>query len=130
MNIELRRYKILSETCDGCIYINGHLICDTAEPSALRLPEGEYNVTFRKHPKYGHRAPYLVNHRDGSLIDKGFLIHGNGVFNAKRNDILLGEKCVPGVVVNSRKHFDPLVKRLEKALKNKLSTVTLTITEG
>lgn len=126
MNIELRRYKIMPETCDGCIYINGKYLCDTAEPSALRLPEGEYNVTFRKHPKFGHRAPYLqrVSDRRG-----GFIVHGNGVYHAKRNDILMGEKCVPGVVLRSMDYFKPLVKRLEKAFKNK-TIVTLSISES
>jgi len=126
MNIELKRYRILPETCDGCIYINGKYVCDTAEPSSLRLPEGEYRVTFRKHPKYGHRAPYLQN-----VLDRhaGFIVHGNGVYHARRNDILIGEECAPGIVVCSRKYFDPLVKRLEKAFKNK-NIVTLTISES
>jgi len=126
MNIELKRYRIMPETCDGCIYIRGNLVCDTAEPSPLRLPEGEYRVTFRKHPIHGHRAPFLQS-EDKAF--KGFLIHGNGVIHAQRNDILIGDTCVPGVVVCSRKYFDALVKRLEKAFKNKY-TVTLTISES
>jgi len=126
MNIELKRYKIQPDTCDGCIYINGKLICDTAEPSQQRLPEGLYRVTFRKHPVYGHRAPHL---QSLTTTASGFLIHGNGVFHARRNDILLGETCVPGIVLRSMDYFRPLVKRLEKALRRKTGIVTLTITE-
>jgi len=107
MIITLTRYRILPDSCDGTLSIDGVRYCDTAEPTPLMIPEGTYPVSFRRHPVQRHRAPYL---------GRGYyLINGSGVFHPTRGDILLGEHIVPGCVKCSRTYFDPLVKRLEKA---------------
>jgi len=120
MIIKLVRYRIRENSCDGMLYLDGIHHCDTAEPTKLMLPEGIYEVTFRKHPVHEHRAPYIAA--------STFMIHGNGIYNAKNGDILLGEFTYPGVVVRSRDYFDPLVKRLEKVF-SRGGKVTLIISK-
>lgn len=126
MIIQLIRYRVRPDSCDGLLSIDGVHYCDTAEPTRLMLPEGIYNVTFSKHPVYKHRAPCLAC---PELAEQAFMIHGNGVYAAKSGDILLGEFACPGVVLCSRKYFDPLIKRLEKAF-HRGTKVTLVITKS
>lgn len=127
MIIKLVRYRIRPDSCDGLLTIDGVHYCDTAEPTPLMLSEGIYDVRFRKHPVLGHRAPCIIP----STLNpqpSTFIVHGNGVYNAKSGDILLGEFVYPGIVLRSRTYFDPLIKRLEKAFARG-TRVTLIITK-
>ena len=129
MEIIIKRYRIRPESTDGVMLIDGQRFCDTAEPTLLMVPPGKYKVTFRKHPKQHHRAPYATP-MEGSSKVSTFITHGNGVYHPKRNDILIGEHIVPGCLKCSKdRYFIPLCKRLEKVFARNREEVTLTITE-
>jgi len=130
MRMYLNRTRTRQDTTDGVLLSQqGNLICDTAEHTPTRLPAGTYKVVFKKHK--GHRTPYaapLLSPQKGENSlplgeGKGrgaYIEYGNGVRARKfGTTIIVGEHLVPGVVLNSRTHFDQLVKRIEKVFKRK-----------
>ena len=137
MRMYLNRTRTRQDTTDGVLLSQqGNLICDTAEHTPTRLPAGTYKVVFKKHK--GHRTPYAApyatplptspqgeeqgSHPKGDLggLRGAYIEYGNGVHARKfGTTIIVGEHLVPGVVLNSRKCFDQIVKRIEKVFKRK-----------
>ena len=115
----------LYRTCTRQLTTDGELvnelgthICDTAEHTLHRLPEGTYRIVLKKHTKLRHRAPCILPQDGDAGGAQGWLIHGNGVHGRDFGaGILMGEHLVPGVVIRSHPYFGRFVKRMEKALK-------------
>lgn len=108
---------------------HGSPICNTAEHTLHKLPEGTYQLSLQRHHRLGHRALLLQRHhrlgRRTLLLQRhhtptamAWIIHGNGVYGkAFGASIVVGEYLVPGVVVRSYPYFERLLKRIEKVIK-------------
>lgn len=48
MNISIVRYRLKNESIDGCLYIDGQHICDTAENAKYHISVGTYPVAAAK----------------------------------------------------------------------------------
>ena len=59
MNIELRRYRIKSDTIDGQIFIDGAKVCDCAENAHHCLPPGEYQIIVHKCRHHARKMPVI-----------------------------------------------------------------------
>lgn len=46
MNILITRTTVNEQTTDGCLYIDGQHVCDTAEATPTLLPKGTYSVVL------------------------------------------------------------------------------------
>jgi len=120
MKMYLNRTRTRQDTTDGVLFSQQRMrICDTAEHTPTRLPAGTYKVVIKVHPGKKHRALCLLS-TDENKKAAGFLINGNGVHKKGfGSTIIVGEHLIPGVVLNSRTHFEKLFRRVELTILRK-----------
>ena len=146
MNIEIRRYRIRTETIDGQLFINGSTkICDTAENALHALPAGDYKVHVCKCKRHARKMPIVCLEGSTLPCDRckklpytGFnttmpiycpmLTAGNGVYNRNDGAILLGEYIAPGCLKHPKDNFDRVYEMIRKAAERN-HQITLTIKE-
>lgn len=129
MNIKLIRNKSNKEYTEGKLYINGVYLCDTLEDTDRGLdqsmsefeikrrkiygqtciPSGEYKVILNMSPRFKKILPRILDVKGF----EGILMHAGNTVQDSSGCILLGTKCSDGVLMNSRKAVDALIKKLE-----------------
>ncbi len=104
MKIKIIRQIHKPDTIDGILKIRGNRMADTTENAHYALPEGEYRITstseFRR-----------------------YIGVGNGVYNLKTHTVYVGKRLVPGVVIKSRRYYEPIYERVRKAVQRKQEVV-------
>lgn len=60
MNIQIIRYRKMTETIDGHLYIDGQLICDCAENAITALKTGTYPLNVVKCKQHARKMPVLL----------------------------------------------------------------------
>lgn len=119
MKIEIRRYQIKGEACDSHLYIDNCYVCDCAEHAAHMVPEGRYSIVLRYSRLAKRKVPTLIPPADGYRVLRGrfpTIGMGNGIYNLRHSQILVGTYLVPGVLTRSYAAFLPLYNRINKAL--------------
>lgn len=136
--IRLTLIRIANTTryCIGRLYLNGEYFCDTLEDrdrglsddmtleeikankiyGQTAIPVGIYNIILNYSPKYKKVMPLLVNVKGYD----GVRIHSGNVPEDTLGCILVGKNKVKGQVVESRKTYDALYKRLQQHGKDKI----------
>lgn len=130
MNIEIRRFRIRGECCDSCLYVNGDKVCDCTENATHHTPEGTYHVDLRFARDAHRKVPTLIPADDNSQVRRGrfpIIKVGNGALTLK-NQIIVGTRLIPGVLIHSREAFNPLYDRINNAMRRG-KEVWVTITD-
>ena len=141
MNIELRRYRIKTDTIDGQIFIDGAKVCDCAENAHHCLPPGEYQIIVHKCRHHARKMPVILPMSDCSACPKLPYVGnntsmpckciqicpGNGVYNRTDGAILVGKYIAPGCLSHPKSAFDNLYDRIRKNAERG-NEITLTIT--
>lgn len=120
----------------GRLYLNGEYFCDVLEDTDRGLKDemsedeikslkvygktaigtGVYNVILNYSPKYKKVMPLIQNVKGFS----GVRIHSGNVPEDTLGCLLVGKNKVVGKVVESRKTYDALFKRLQQHGKDKI----------
>lgn len=120
----------------GRLYLNGEYFCDVLEDTDRGLKNemsedeikslkvygktaigtGVYNVILNYSPKYKKVMPLIQNVKGFS----GIRIHSGNVPEDTLGCLLVGKNKVVGKVVDSRKTYDALFKRLQQHGKDKI----------
>lgn len=129
MKLKLLRYPSVSNYTEGKLYINGVYFCDTLEDTDRGLdqsmsefeikrrkiygqtciPSGEYKVILNMSPRFKKILPRILDVKGF----EGVLMHAGNTVQDSSGCILLGTKSSNGVLMNSRKSVDVLIKKLE-----------------
>lgn len=130
MLFTLKRYRLRPETCDSRLEANGRRVCDCAEHTATRIPPGTYNVEIRYSRRARRQVPTLIPTDGCYEVSRGkfpIIMVGNGVYTLT-NQIIVGRRILPGVVIHSHQAFTLLIDRIKKAIQRGRS-ITIQITE-
>ena len=114
MKIEIRRIARRKQSVDGELVIDGIKVCHTVENAEWCLPRGHYRVEIIPVRALARKMPCLYSGDDH--LPKAMLMMGNGVFNMRCADIIMGEELAPGCVKKSAAVFNMLYERLRKSL--------------
>ena len=129
MKLKLVRIVTWSNYTEGKLYIDGAYLCDTLEDTDRGLeqnmsefeinrrkvygqtciPSGEYKVILNMSPRFKKILPRILDVKGF----EGILIHAGNTVQDSSGCILLGTKSADGVLINSRKAVDALIKKLE-----------------
>lgn len=129
MKLKLVRIVTWSNYTEGKLYIDGAYLCDTLEDTDRGLeqnmsefeinrrkvygqtciPSGEYKVILNMSPRFKKILPRILDVKGF----EGILMHAGNTVQDSSGCILLGTKCSDGVLMNSRKAVDALIKKLE-----------------
>lgn len=126
MKMHLIRTSKQESLTTGVLYVEGHLLCHTLEPTRRNLPkeqkvkgktaipEGTYEIRLLTSPKFRRKMPYLMNVPHFT----GIMIHCGNSVEDTHGCILVGERSEygPGSLTNSRPTFTKLYKMLEMAI--------------
>ena len=126
MKIEIIRTTRRKQSVDGEMVIDGIKVCHTVENAVWCLPPGSYRVGIVYIKSMARKMPCLFSIDDNQ--PKAMVMMGNGVFNLRCANILVGEQLVPGCVKKSAAAFNVLYERLRKSLARG-HTIDLTIVE-
>ena len=102
MKIELNRLKSRAKATDGQLCINNVIVADTAEATPYMLPEGVYDIKIENIKKYHRKMPVVCSE------NKPVIRIGNGVYNSKNADIIIGEHLLNGIIIHSAPFFNKL----------------------
>lgn len=117
MILELKRIAYKENYTIGKLYIDGLYFCDTLENPVRKnkifgktaIAEGFYKVTLSWSPKFKRMLPRL--HDVPKFI--GILIHRGNTVKDTAGCILVGENKRVGMVINSTKYEEALVKLMK-----------------
>lgn len=129
MKLKLVRIVTWSNYTEGKLYIDGAYFCDTLEDTDRGLdqnmsefeinrrkvygqtciPSGEYKVILNMSSRFKKILPRILDVKGF----EGILMHAGNTVQDSSGCILLGTKCSDGVLMNSRKAVDALIKKLE-----------------
>lgn len=109
MQIVLERLKSRPQATDGQLYINNVIVADTAEATPYMLSEGVYDIKIENIKKYHRKMPVVCSENTPVIRI------GNGVYNSKNGDIIIGEHLLNGIIIHSAPFFNKLIDRLDKA---------------
>ena len=109
MQIVLKRLKSRPQATDGQLYINNVIVADTAEATPYMLSEGVYDIKIENIKKYHRKMPVVCSENTPVIRI------GNGVYNSKNADIIIGEHLLNGIIIHSAPFFNKLIDRLDKA---------------
>ena len=129
MKLKLVRIVTWSNYTEGKLYIDGAYFCDTLEDTDRGLeqnmsefeinrrkvygqtciPSGEYKVILNMSPRFKKILPRILDVKGF----EGILMHAGNTVQDSSGCILLGTKSSDGVLINSRKAVDALIKKLE-----------------
>ena len=126
MKIEIIRTTRRKQSVDGEMVIDGIKVCHTVENAVWCLPPGRYLVEIVYIRSMARKMPCLFSIDDNQ--PKAMVMMGNGVFNLRCANILVGEQLVPGCVKKSAAAFNVLDERLRKSLARG-HTIDMTIVE-
>lgn len=133
MKIKVERTLNHADYTMGRLYLNGVYFCDTLEDCVRNLPEekkipgrtaipaGVYRVLMGHSPKFGRRLPRV----QAVPWFEGILIHRGNRANNTAGCILVGQYAEAGVLKNSTRHEQELVKLLEAENEITLEVVQL-----
>lgn len=129
MKLKLVRIVTQSNYTEGKLYIDGAYFSDTLEDTDRGLeqnmsefeinrrkiygqtciPSGEYKVILNMSPRFKKILPRLLDVKGF----EGILIHAGNTVQDSSGCILLGTKSADGILKDSRKAVDALIKKLE-----------------
>lgn len=133
MLLILKRHHRNETTYDGRIYIRGQFVCDTVEHCRSALPVGTYLLVkgvckahmkqvFFIQPPLPKLCEECMLETSESLNQRLFcrtpmLKPGNGAYRQDDRGIRIGQRLIPGCLIQPNSHFKRLSNRLSKALK-------------
>lgn len=117
MLLELKRIAYKTDYTIGNLYIDGLYFCDTLEDPVRKnkifgktaIPAGTYRVTLSWSPKFKRVLPMLHD------VPKftGIRMHRGNTAKDTHGCPLVGENKRPGMVINSTKYEEALVKLMQ-----------------
>lgn len=134
MELLLERKYLKSNYTIGRLYINDKFFCNTLEDCVrdinkngtfdcgefkikghTAIPYGKYEIKVTYSPKFKRELPLLLNvpHFEGIRIHRG------NTHNDSSGCILVGENTKKGMVLNSSKYEEEIIKLMKKAISNK-----------
>lgn len=129
MKIEIQRKYPKADYTIGLMTVDGKIFCDTLElpwrdnqQNISCIPEGRYDVRLTYSQKFGRVLPLVMNVPGRS----GIRIHAANKPEEITGCIAVGENTKKGMVLNSRKYDDLLVRLLkESESRGEFSTLTI-----
>lgn len=129
MRIKVVRTYPKTDYIIGNMYVDGEWFCNTLErpwlnnqPQVSAIPTGTYIVYLTYSAKFSRILPLVMDVPRRS----GIRIHAANKVSELQGCIAVGENKVKGMVLNSRKYENDLVKKMQMA-KNRQDTITLEI---
>lgn len=124
MKLTLQRYLFDNDYTMGLLFIDGLYFCDTIEDKfrgndlknkkvagETCIPYGVYDVKITYSPKYKKNMPQLLD----VPYFTGIRIHSGNTAKDSEGCVIVGIKSENGKVLESRKTYNALMKRLETA---------------
>ena len=124
MKLKLQRYLFTDTYTMGLLFIDGIFFCDTIEDKfrgnnlknnkvagETCIPYGVYTVKITYSPKYKKNMPQILD----VPYFTGIRIHSGNTAKDSEGCVICGVKSKNGEVVESRKTYNALMKRLETA---------------
>ena len=124
MKLTLQRYHFTEDYTMGLLFIDGLYFCDTIEDKfrgndlknkkvagETCIPYGVYDVKITYSPKYKKNMPQLLD----VPYFTGIRIHSGNTAKDSEGCVIVGVKSENGKVLESRKTYNALMKRLETA---------------
>ena len=122
MKLTLQRYLFTENYTMGLLFIDGIYFCDTIEDkyrgqdlktkkvaNETCIPYGVYSVKITYSPKYKKNMPQILD----VPYFTGVRIHSGNSAKDSSGCIIVGVKSKNGEVLESRKTYNALIKRLE-----------------
>ena len=124
MKLTLQRYLFAEDYTMGLLFIDGVYFCDTIEDkyrgqdlkktkvmNETCIPYGVYDVKITYSPKYKKDMPQILD----VPYFTGVRIHSGNTAKDSSGRVIVGIKSENGKVLESRKAYNTLIKRLETA---------------
>ena len=124
MKLTLQRYLFAEDYTMGLLFIDGVYFCDTIEDkyrgqelkktkvmNETCIPYGVYDVKITYSPKYKKDMPQILD----VPYFTGVRIHSGNNASDSSGCVICGIKSKNGEVLESRKTYNALLKRLETA---------------
>ena len=124
MKLTLQRYLFAEDYTMGLLFIDGVYFCDTIEDkyrgqnlsktkvaNETCIPYGVYSVKITYSPKYKKNMPQILD----VPYFSGVRIHSGNTAKDSSGCVIVGIKSENGRVLQSRKTYNDLIKRLETA---------------
>lgn len=124
MKLILQRYLFAEDYTMGLLFIDGVYFCDTIEDKfrgndlknkkvagETCIPYGVYAVKITYSPKYKKDMPQILD----VPYFEGVRIHSGNTAKDSSGCVIVGIKSENGKVLESRKTYNALLKRLENA---------------
>ena len=124
MKLKLQRYLFAKDYTMGLLFIDDIFFCDTIEDMyrgqdlsktkvmhETCIPYGIYTVKITYSPKYKKNMPQILD----VPYFTGVRIHSGNTAKDSSGCIIVGVKSRNGEVIESRKTYNALMKRLETA---------------
>ena len=124
MKLTLQRYLFGSDYTMGLLFIDGVYFCDTIEDTfrgndlngkkvanETCIPYGVYTIKITYSAKYKKNMPQILN----VPYFEGVRIHAGNKATDTSGCVIVGIKSQNGEVLQSRKMYNALLKRLETA---------------
>ena len=129
MKLTLQRYLFTNDYTMGLLFIDGFYFCDTIEDKyrgqnlktikvygETCIPYGVYDVKITYSPKYKKNMPQILD----VPYFEGVRIHSGNKATDTLGCVIVGIKSKNGEVLESRKTYNALIKRLETAKNIKI----------
>ncbi|MGM9697138.1 MAG: DUF5675 family protein [Prevotella sp.] len=139
MEITVKRTETNKAYTAGTLSANGKTVANyTLEYTSCMIPTGIYQITIVNDPTMTCRQIAVVDFdhdpTDSNPRVMATLLSGNSYLNVTNTpNVVIGEKLIPGAVVNSRKVFIRLFDRIEKCVARgeriELNVTDLTMVE-
>ena len=136
--LQLVRYHQGADAIDGYLSIKGKRVCDCCEQAATALAPGSYTlhlihcpfykrqmISFNAYCQHCHQPDFIgLNTPTPRYCPQ--IKPGNGVHNRTDGSIIVGERLHPGAIRHPNQHFNRLIDRLDKAVRQQ-KEIQLTI---
>ena len=124
MKLTLQRYLFAEDYTMGLLFIDGVYFCDTIEDkyrgqnlsktkvaNETCIPYGVYTIKITYSPKYKKNMPQILD----VPYFSGVRIHSGNTAKDSSGCVIVGIKSENGTVLQSRKMYNELMKRLGTA---------------